>query len=253
MFFLQSLRDTDKIVVAGHRGYSARFPENTLLAYREAAEAGCHMVELDVTLSKDGVPVISHDDRLERVSDGHGMIAEHSLAELKSFDLGGRHGLEFKGLQMPSFQEAMELLKGYPGLLVDVDFKIGPAIEETLEAALKIIEALDMKDRCIFNSCDGKIVEKLYEKGCLTVGAPKSFKEKVHYTEQTYDQLWAVCIPMDELSPESAREYLDRGLVVAATSPDTFAQLRYALRCGATFMIVDEVRPAVKLAKLLNK
>ena len=87
MFTLQELKTTDKIIVAGHRGYSGRFPENSLLAFREAAEAGCDMIELDVTLSKDGVPVISHDDCLERVSDGSGMIADHTCEELKEFDL----------------------------------------------------------------------------------------------------------------------------------------------------------------------
>lgn len=252
MFTLESLKGTNKIIVAGHRGYSARFPENSLLAFREAAEAGCHLIELDVTLSKDGVAMISHDDRLERVSNGTGLIVEHTCEELKQLDFGAHHDALFHGTQIPTFRESMELIRSYPGVMVDVDFKIGPAIWETLECALEIIKDLGMEDRCIFNSCDGAVVAYLHDKGYLTVGAPRSFAEKVNYTEETYDKLWSVCIPMDELTPEAAKQYLDRGIIVAATSPDTKEQLRYALSCGATFMIVDEPRPALVLAQALN-
>lgn len=252
MFILETLKKTDKIIVAGHRGYSARFPENSLLAYKAAAEVGCDIIELDVTLSKDGTAMISHDDRLDRVTNGTGMIAEYTCEELKRLDLGCRHGAAFEGLKIPTFEEAMTLIKSYPGVLVDVDFKIGPQIWGTLREAENIITKLDMWDRCVFNSCDGDVIHYLHEKGVLTVGAPKSFRDKVNYTDRTYDELWAVCIPLDELTQKTAEQYLERDIIVAATSPDTPAQLRYALHCGATFMISDEPVPALKAASLLN-
>ena len=252
MFTLNDLRLTDKIVVVGHRGYSARFPENTLLSYREAVIAGCDMIELDVMLSADGIAVISHDDRLERVSNGYGNISDYTLAELKKYDFGIRHGNLFSGIMIPTFEEAMQLIKSYPGVLVDVDFKIGPSIWKTLEVALQIIQKLEMVDRCIFNSCDGKIVSYLRKMGFITVGAPISYKEKVNYTDETYNDLWAVCIPMDELSQNAAKYYLDRGIKVAVTSPDNADQIRYALSCGATIMIVDEPTVALRVANILN-
>lgn len=253
MFDLTTLKSTDKIIVAGHRGYSARYPENTLLAYQQAAEIGCDIIELDVTLAADGTAVISHDDRLDRVSDGTGMISDYSSAELKKLDLGSKHGKAFEGIRMPTFLEAMTLIKEYPGVIVDVDFKIGPHIFEAVNAAEKIIDALEMWDRCIFNSCDGDVVDYFYRKGALTVGAPRSYRDKVNYSEDTYKKLWAVCIPMDELTPEAAFEYTRAGIKVAVTSPDSYCQLRYALNCGATFLIVDEPVPAITIARLLNR
>ncbi len=252
MFTSDELRTTDKIIVAGHRGSSGRFPENTLLAYREAAEAGCDVIELDVTLSKDEVPVISHDDHLERVSDGKGMIEDLTCEELKQLDFGSRKGKIFQGLKIPTFREAMELLREYPQVIVDVDFKINPNVSKTLEKAQKIIKELHMENRCVYNSCDGNIIDALHSRGCITIGAPHSFADKVNYSEETYRKLWSVCIPMEELTPESARSYLEQGIIVAATSPDTPGQIRYALHCGATFLIVDEPCNAVAIARSLN-
>lgn len=252
MFTLDELKTTNKIIVAGHRGYSARFPENTLLAYREAANAGCHMIELDVTLSKDGVPVISHDDHLERVSNGKGMIADYTCEELKQFDFGVNYGIVFQGVKIPTFYEAMELLKEYPHVIIDVDFKISPDIEITIEKALEIIRQLEMEERCVYNSCDGKAIEILSEMGYLTIGAPELFPDKVNYSDDTYGRLWSVCIPMEDLTPEVARIYQEKGIVVATTSPDTPEQIRYALKCGATFLIVDELQYAVQIAESLN-
>ena len=62
--------------VLGHRGYSGEYPENTMLAFQKAFETGCDGVELDVQLSKDGIPGIMHDEAVDRTSDGKGLIKE---------------------------------------------------------------------------------------------------------------------------------------------------------------------------------
>ncbi len=84
-----------------HRGASAHAPENTLAAFRLAAELGADMVELDVRLSADGVPVILHDPFVSRTTDGRGLVAELTLAELKRLDVGG-------GERIPTLEEAIE-------------------------------------------------------------------------------------------------------------------------------------------------
>ena len=252
MFTLEELKTTNKIIVAGHRGYSGRFPENSLLAFREAAEVGCDVIEVDVTLSKDEIPVISHDDHLERISNGEGMIADYTCKELKEFDFGIRYGELFHVTRIPTFCETLEILKEYPGVLIDVDLKIGPQIGRTLEKVQELIRRFNMQDRCIYNSCDGEVVSFLARQGNIVVGAPRFFEDKVNYTEETYQSLWSVCIPMEDLNPASAQRYLDEGIVVAATSPDTPEQIRYALQCGATFLIVDDPGCAVEAAKKLN-
>ena len=60
--------------VFAHRGFSGKYPENTMLAFAKAVEAGCDGIEIDVHLTKDMVPVIIHDDCVDRTSDGTGFI-----------------------------------------------------------------------------------------------------------------------------------------------------------------------------------
>ena len=60
--------------IYGHRGYSGKYPENTMLAFRKAAEAGCDGIELDVQLTKDGKLVVIHDETVDRTTDGTGFV-----------------------------------------------------------------------------------------------------------------------------------------------------------------------------------
>ena len=69
-----------------HRGFSGKYPENTLLAFRKAIEAGADGIELDVHLSCDGIPVIIHDETLDRTTNGTGPVSSYTAEELKGFD-----------------------------------------------------------------------------------------------------------------------------------------------------------------------
>ena len=62
--------------VFAHRGYSGKYPENTMLAFREAEKTGADGIELDVQLSKDGELVIIHDETLDRTTTGKGYVKD---------------------------------------------------------------------------------------------------------------------------------------------------------------------------------
>ena len=72
--------------VYAHRGYSGRYPENTMLAFKEAKKTGCYGIELDVQLTKDGEVVIIHDERVDRTTDGTGWVRDFTLEELKKLN-----------------------------------------------------------------------------------------------------------------------------------------------------------------------
>lgn len=74
-----------KILNIAHRGYSGKFDENTMIAFRKAIEYKADGIETDVQLSKDGIPVIIHDETLDRTTDGHGFVKDYTLKELKAF------------------------------------------------------------------------------------------------------------------------------------------------------------------------
>ncbi len=126
--------------VIGHRGAALRAPENTLAGFRKAAELGCRWVEFDVRLSRDEVPVVFHDDRLERVTGQEGAVAAASLAELKACDAGSVFSPEYRGERIPTLAEALELLGGL-GLAFDLELKAERGREQALaEAAAAELE-----------------------------------------------------------------------------------------------------------------
>ena len=78
--------DRGRFMITAHRGASFEFPENTAHAMRKAVEAGADMIEFDLRGTADGVPVLLHDETIDRTSDGRGMPEEHSLDELKKLN-----------------------------------------------------------------------------------------------------------------------------------------------------------------------
>lgn len=97
--------------VMAHRGWSAVAPENTLPAFAAALELGADGVELDVQLSSDGQVVVLHDERLERTSNGQGLVGEHSLAELRQLDAGSWFSDQFRQVRIPLLAEVLELCR----------------------------------------------------------------------------------------------------------------------------------------------
>lgn len=101
--------------VIGHRGACAHAPENTLASFAKAAELGCAMVEFDVRLSADGVPVVFHDNRLERCTNGRGPVGRLTLDQLRRLDAGG-------GQAIPTLAEVLTLCDAR-GLGVNMEIK----------------------------------------------------------------------------------------------------------------------------------
>lgn len=108
--------------VIGHRGTPKRAPENSLAGFTLAAEAGVSWVELDVQLSADLVPVVFHDDRLERTSTGTGRLVEREYAYLRGLDVGLWFSPDFAGQKLPHWDTVLDLLIGR-GLGVNIEIK----------------------------------------------------------------------------------------------------------------------------------
>src|SRR5206468_4882936 len=103
-----------------HRGASARAPENTLAAFREAIRLGADAIELDVQLSADGVPMVIHDLTVDRTTNGHGSVASFASRDLRRLDAGAWFSSRFKGERVPTLEEALECARGRCGLNVEI-------------------------------------------------------------------------------------------------------------------------------------
>lgn len=94
--------------VCAHRGFSAVAPENSLPAFGAAIGLGAEEIEFDLWPTSDGEIVSCHDKTLDRVSDGTGVIYEHTFAELQKLDFGGKFNEHFKGLPVLKFEEILQ-------------------------------------------------------------------------------------------------------------------------------------------------
>ena len=90
-----------------HRGFKTVAPENTLGAFGAAIALGAPEIELDVRFTRDGVPVVCHDDRLDRVANGSGLVQDLTFAELRELDAGIKFSSHFAGTKIPAFEEVL--------------------------------------------------------------------------------------------------------------------------------------------------
>ena len=95
-----------------HRGASSSAPENTLAAFAAAVELGADGIELDIHLSRDGVPVVIHDESLERTTDGQGLVSDANLMQLQELDAGSWFSAAFAGESIPTLEDVLSSFAG---------------------------------------------------------------------------------------------------------------------------------------------
>jgi glycerophosphoryl diester phosphodiesterase len=141
-----------KTLNLAHRGANRVAPENTIAAFRKAVELGADGFELDLQLSKDNVPVIIHDEKLERTTGAPGLVKDLTLAELKSLDAGSWFGPEFSGEKIPTLNELFDEFAG-EDLFFNLELKTGIVLYPGLEdAVIKIVAERGLKERAILSS-----------------------------------------------------------------------------------------------------
>jgi glycerophosphoryl diester phosphodiesterase len=129
-----------------HRGGGTLAPENTLAAIRVGAEYGYRAVEFDAMLAGDDVPVLMHDETLERTTSGRGPVAALSSAQLARLDAGGWHDARYRGEPVPSLQDAIRLCRSR-GLWMNIEIKPAAGAEQRTGAAVARVAAQLFADR----------------------------------------------------------------------------------------------------------
>ncbi len=135
----------------GHRGASAYAPENTLAAFDLALQMGADGIELDVTLSRDGIPVVIHDDKVDRTTNGRGLIQQMSLAQIGQLDAGSWFNPKYCEEKIPTLAQVLELV-GIRGI-ANIELKGTALWDDGLEATVgRAVKQAHANDRVIFSS-----------------------------------------------------------------------------------------------------
>jgi len=137
--------------VLAHRGFSGNYPENTMLAFRKAIEAGADGIELDIHESRDGQLVIIHDENLVRTTGIDGIVSDFTLAELTK-TRASRTKSDAFDTPIPSFEEFCDFASS-GSFITNVEIKTNNQWYQDIERkAVDMIRAFGLQDRIIFSS-----------------------------------------------------------------------------------------------------
>lgn len=147
-------------LIYGHRGASGYAPENTLEAFRLAMKMGADGFELDVHMSKDGELVVIHDESVDRTTDGHGLVKDLPLAQLKALD-ASNHMEAYRGARIPTLAEVYDLIRDTRHI-VNVEIKTDecfyPQIEEK---CLALAREKGVEERILYSSFNHHTLRKM--------------------------------------------------------------------------------------------
>ena len=135
-----------------HRGASAYYPENTVMAFKEALKAGATGIELDVHKTKDNKLVVIHDEDIERTFLGKGLVKYYTLEELKEFKCRNNNFRENKECIIPKLEEVLNLVQ-YENITLNIEVKTDKIQYEGIEEdVIKLIKSFNMDERVILSS-----------------------------------------------------------------------------------------------------
>lgn len=233
-----------------HRGFSGMYPENTMLAFQKAVEAGADGIEMDVQLTKDGQLVVIHDEQVDRTTDGKGLVRDYTLDELKKLDASYRYRGQIDAVTIPTFDEYCQWAKDQ-SIVTNIELKTGvypyPGIEEKVWNMLK---AYHLEDRVIISSFNHFSVLRMKELApSLTYGLLTE-TWLVHPGQYT-ENLGVACYHpyYGSLTQETVDEIKSHGIIINTFTVNTEADVQDLLRKGVDCVIgnyPDMVRRILK-------
>ena len=210
-----------------HRGSSGTHPENTLTAFLAAADEGAQMCELDVQATRDGAVVVMHDETVDRTTDGHGAVAQLTLAEIRHLDAGAKFDAKFSGERVPTLDEVMKAVSGKLGL--NIEIKEGAVERQVCE----LMRSHDALTTSIVSSFEWKALEAVRAiDPAIRVGLLAEKNPAALLDGAVAMRAYAVNPRYDMVDAEFCREAHARGLAVLVWTVDAPAAMRILIDAG---------------------
>jgi glycerophosphoryl diester phosphodiesterase len=146
--------NSNRRIIVAHRGWSGVAPENTMAAFRLAmADPRISWIELDVQLSKDGVPVVIHDYKLRRTTGASGAVKDYTFKQLSKLDNGSWFSPEFHNERIPTLEQVLKETKGRIHLNIELKTKdnLYPGLEK---AVINLVQAYSIEADVVITSFD---------------------------------------------------------------------------------------------------
>lgn len=232
----------EKNTVIAHRGASAFYPENTLEAFDGAHRLGAQWVETDVMLTQDGIPVLFHDDTLERMTGEKKHIATLDYDDLKRKDVGSWFDPKFAGACVPTLAQGLDCLNK---LHMSLNLELKPTVGKDKETAIAAIKTLRefgfSKDRLIISSFSLLALEEAYKIAPeyaygwladkyedLKVG----LQSKIAWSSININNEWA--------TRELIKELRDQGKQILVFTVNDPVRAKFLFDCGVAGIFADD-------------
>lgn len=231
------------VIRVAHRGASAQFPENTMLAFRRAIEMDVDYLEVDVQVTRDREIVVMHDETLERTTNGTGFVHEHSLAQIRELDAG-------RGERVPLLSEICQLARANNvRLCVEIKGVDQGASVEIANVVVAALQRAELVPYTILTSFfqDALRRAKNIEPRCPTMFDPSpqdgslTAREICEQTLAAYANI--ISYKFKFVTPEVAREAELQGLALWVWAPNTADEISQMLALGVRGIVTD--RPDV--------
>lgn len=237
--------------VIGHRGIATAYPENTLISFEKAIEAGVDAIEFDVHMTLDGELVVTHDATVNRCSNGTGEVSSYTLNLLKALDFGKWKGPEFAGTRIPTLEETLDLIFSMrPGMYLLVELK-----EDREACTRKVVDVLrrrGMVGNCLvlsFHPRQLRLVRELEPEITLQSFPLRYLKAP---GADLYDFIDKVSIWNQEVTSAEAEEFHRRGIEVDVYPVDDEFQLEKVIGTGIDSITTNAAHTVIPLLKERN-
>ena len=245
------------IFVEGHRGYCAKYPENTLISFEGAMDLGVDGFEFDIWLTSDKVPVLMHDGNCKRTCGVDKHLRDMTLAEAKKLDAGyaQKFGDKYigKGVQVPTLREMCELVKAKGRTDIVLGVEIKEYTEECVDLSVAILKEYGLFDAACFYAFDAETIKYLKTAYNARVMGYPDFQMK-RWFEGAYDYYDEIGLNMNLTRSEIYSFYEAKGMPIHLYCADTDEQVEQCFaRNGVLITANDPVPLMTKLGRNIGE
>lgn len=243
------------IQVEGHRGYCAKYPENTMISFEAAIDLGVDAIEFDVWLTADKIPVLMHDGNALRTCGVNRHLRDMTLTEVKQLEAAyvEKFGDQYvgQGITVPTLEELLQLCaRKCPNLILGVEIK--EYTEENVDLTVELLKKYNFFDRCYFYAFNGRIIKYIKTRyNGRTMGYP-DFQMK-EFTADTYSHYCELGLSMSIVKSEVLPLYQSKNLPMHMYCADTKEDVELCVRMGASLITANDPVPLMEYLGRLKK
>ncbi|TDM17912.1 glycerophosphodiester phosphodiesterase [Macrococcoides canis] len=259
--------------IFAHRGGLALRPEHTMLAFKHAQTLDVDGFEIDIRLTRDNEIVVLHDAMIDRVSNGSGLVYDHTLAELQSLDFGYRYtdingNHPFRAHPDAKIVTLSELIRSFPAIRINIDIKDAPntaAGARVIDALYAVIDDAQAFDQVLITSFHDEQIRRFRNRSDKEIAYGAGEKEvartflfyRTNYKNIAHIQADTFQIPtqfygISLAHPQFIQFLQSQNVVPGYWVINSIDQMKQLLNAGAHTIVTDRPDIAMRLKRNIN-